>query len=219
MSYRTHRSSQRGFSLVELMVGMAIGLILLSAVVALTVSMLRTNAETVTVAKLTQEGRAIAELVSREVRRARYSGNYRQFVGTAGTIPNNFGAIQINATSLPTASTGNCLRFSYDADDDGALDTDEVKVISLWNGAVYVGEFNDYTGANCVTSAGDAANALRISSPDVQVTSFQFRGNTANAPLAANPNRIDLLFTLALVGNAGITRRFDQAIQLRNPIL
>ena len=79
---------QRGFSLVELMVGMTVGVILLSAVVALTVSVLRTNAETVTVAKLTQEGRAIGDLVSRELRRARYSGNYRAFVGAAGSIPN-----------------------------------------------------------------------------------------------------------------------------------
>ena len=50
---------QAGFSLIELMVGMAVGLIMLAAVVALATSMLRTNAETVTVAKLTQEGRAI----------------------------------------------------------------------------------------------------------------------------------------------------------------
>ena len=208
-----------GFSLVELMVGMAIGLILISSVVALTVSVLRTNAETVTVAKLTQEGRAIADLVSREVRRARYSGNYRQFVGTAGTVTNAFGTIQINATSLPTASTGNCLRFSYDADDDGTLDDNEVKVISLFDGAVYVGEADTYAGATCVTSTAGVTNALRISSPDVQVTSLQFRGNTANAPLAANVNRIDLIFTLVLVNNTAITRRFDQSIQLRNPIL
>lgn len=210
---------QQGFSLVELMVGMTIGLILISAVVALTVSVLRTNAETVTVAKLTQEGRAISDLVSREVRRARYSGNYRVFVGAAGAIPNAFGVMQINATSIPTAAaltSGSCLRFSYDADDDGAVDTNEVKVVSLYNEAVYFKQFSSYAAATCVGSAAQAANALRISSPDVRVTSFQFR---SYATTSSDVNRIDLLFTLALAGNSAITRRFDQQIQLRNPYL
>ena len=73
MNVRKH--AQAGFSLVELMVGMTVGLVLMAAVVALTVSVLRTNAETVTVAKLTEEGRASGDLVAREVRRARYTGN------------------------------------------------------------------------------------------------------------------------------------------------
>jgi prepilin-type N-terminal cleavage/methylation domain-containing protein len=214
-----NRILQQGFSLVELMVGMTIGLILISAVVALTVSVLRTNAETVTIAKLTQEGRAISDLVSREVRRARYSGNYRVFVGAAGAIPNAFGVMQINATSIPTAAaltSGSCLRFSYDADDDGAVDTNEVKVVSLYNEAVYFQQFSSYAAATCVTSAAQATNALRISSPDVRVTSFQFR---SYATTSSDVNRIDLLFTLALTGNSAITRRFDQQIQLRNPYL
>jgi prepilin-type N-terminal cleavage/methylation domain-containing protein len=218
-------SYQHGFSLVELMVGMTIGLILISAVVALTASVLRTNAETVTVAKITQEGRAVSDLVSREVRRARYSGNYRVFVGAAGAVPNAFAVMQINNTSLPTATTGSCLRFAYDADDDGDLGADagtpdptevEVKVISLYNEAVYFGQASTYAGAACVTSAAQAANALRISSPDVRVTSFQFR---SYATSSSDVNRIDLFFSLALAGNPAITRRFYQSIQLRNPYL
>ena len=212
-----------GFSLIELMVGMTVGLIMLAAVVALTTSILRTNAETVVVAKLTQEGRAIGDLASRELRRARYSGNYLQFVGSNGTIPNAFGGIEINNgaawTSLPTGSTGSCIRFAYDADDDGSLDANEVKVISLYNDAVYLGQYATYAGATCVTNASQANSALRISSPDVVVTSLQFRGNTANAPLPADVNRLDLVFQLALAGNASITRRFDQSVQLRNPFL
>ena len=211
--------NQRGFSLIELMVGMAIGLILMSAVVALTVSMLRTNAETVTLSKLTQEGRAISDLVTREVRRARYSGNARAFVGAAGAATNAFDVVQINTTNLPTAVTGNCIRFSYDADDDGALETNEVKVISLFNGAVYLGQAATYAGANCVTSSAGAGNALRISSRDVNVTSLEFRGNSTTNGVTGIANRIDLLFTVALANDATVTRRFNQNIQLRNPFL
>jgi len=213
------RHTQRGFSLIELMVGMAIGLILMAAVVALTVSMLRTNAETVTLSKLTQEGRAISDLVTREVRRARYTGNARAMVGAGGTVPNNFGVVQINTTNLPTAVTGNCIRFSYDADDDGTIDANEVKVISLFNGAVYMRQFATYASATCVTSTAEAANALRISSPDVNVTSFEFRGNSITNGVAAIANRIDLMFTVTLANDGTVSRRFNQNIQLRNPFL
>ena len=211
--------NQRGFSLIELMVGMAIGLILMAAVVALTVSMLRTNAETVTLSKLTQEGRSISDLVTREVRRARYSGNARAFVGAGGAVTNAFGVVQINTTDLPTAVSGNCIRFSYDADDDGTLETNEVKVISLFNGAVYLGQAATYAGASCVTSSAGAGNALRISSRDVNVTSLEFRGNSTTNGVTGIANRIDLLFTVALANDATVTRRFNQNIQLRNPFL
>jgi type IV pilus assembly protein PilW len=195
---------QKGFSLIELMVGMTIGLIILAAVIALTVSVLRTNADTVTVARLTQEGRAIGDLVSRDLRRARYSGNYLRFVGAAGAVPNNFGTIDI-------LNGGNCIRFAYDTDDDGALGANEVKVIALNNGAVYFAQYATYAAANC-----NAAGALRISSPDVTVTNLLFARNAGANP---NPNRIDVSFRLALANSAGVTRRFDQAVQVRNSFL
>ena len=61
-----------------------------------------------------------------------------------------------------------------------------------------------------------SANALRISSPDVRVANLAFARNTG---VNANPNRIDLTFRLALVNDSAVTRRFDQAVQIRNPFL
>ena len=199
---RIKQSRQSGFSLIELMVGMAVGLIMLTAVVALTASVLRTNAETVTIAKLNQEGRSLGDLMSRELRRARYSGNYLQFVGAGGAVTNAFAAVDI-------LGGGNCIRFAYDADDDGGLDNNEVKVISLSDGAVYFAQYNTYAAASCAT-----AGALRLSSPDVQVSSLAFTRDTVNSP-----NRIDVNFRLALATNTAVTRRFDQQIQVRNPFL
>jgi prepilin-type N-terminal cleavage/methylation domain-containing protein len=198
----SYARSAGGFTLVELMIGMAVGLIMLTAVVALTVSVLRTNAEVVTLSKLTQEGRAIGDLVTREVRRARYSGNYLQFVGSAGSVPNAFETLDI-------LSSGSCVRFAYDANDNGTVDADEVKVISLRDGAVYFGQFGSFSAATCV-----ASGALRISSPDVQVTGFVFSRDAVN-----NPNRLDLQFRLALANDPSIFRRFDQQVHLRNPFL
>lgn len=201
--------SQGGFSLVELMVGIAVGLVLISAVVALAVSMLRTNAESITSARLTQEGRALGDVFARELKRARYSGNYLAFVGSGGAAPNQFGAIDI--LNLGT-ETGSCIRFAYDADDDGALDANEVKVFTLVQGAVYFAQYATYAAATCSSSG-----ALRLSSPEVQVTSLVFNRTTTGA--SPSPNRIDVTFRLALGSDATINRRFDQTVQVRNPYL
>lgn len=205
MNISVHRT-MAGVTLIELMVGMAVGLIMMAAVVALMTSMLRTNAETVTVARVTQEGRSMADLMSRELRRARYSGDYLQFVGAGATVTNNFGEINI-------LDSGKCIRFSYDADEDGDVGAEsadlEVKVISLRaDNAIYFGQYQSYAAATCT------AGALKVSSPEVQVSSLVFTRDTATSP-----NRIDIAFRLNLAGNTDVVRQFDQHIQIRNPFI
>lgn len=64
------RCAQRGFTLVELMVGMAIGL-LLTAIALLAMSQhLRENHRLLVEARLTQDLQAVMDLVSRDLRRA-----------------------------------------------------------------------------------------------------------------------------------------------------
>jgi prepilin peptidase dependent protein B len=66
------RRPQRGFSLVELMVGSAIGLLLVSAVVTLYVSSLGSSRNLALAARLNQDMRAAADLVARDLRRASF---------------------------------------------------------------------------------------------------------------------------------------------------
>ena len=61
---------QRGFSLIELMVSVVLGLLLVAAVLSLVVSVTKTNADTIRSTRLTQELRTLLEVVSREVTRA-----------------------------------------------------------------------------------------------------------------------------------------------------
>lgn len=71
---RTHTPSsagrQRGMSLVELMVGIAIGLVVVAAASLLTVSQLSENRRLMTEMQVQQDLRAAADAVTRELRRA-----------------------------------------------------------------------------------------------------------------------------------------------------
>ena len=65
-----YQRQSQGFSLVELMISLAIGLIVVSAVLAFTLSSLTANSEYVQSTRLSQELRNTMDFVSRELRRA-----------------------------------------------------------------------------------------------------------------------------------------------------
>ena len=128
-------SKARGFSLVELMVAMVIGLIVIGAVLALVMSMINANNQTIRATRLTQELRATAAIVAADLRRAGSAGNPLN-------IP--------TATALATPTiTANCIRYSY-SDPTGTV---VQRAVSVSNGALFLG--TDTCGAGTqVSSAG-----------------------------------------------------------------
>lgn len=109
----------RGFSLVELMVGMALGLILTGAVLALVVAIIQSNRQTLQSTRLNQELRATLALVANDLRRARA-------VDDPLTIALQPGGNPYQAVSVSMISAGDaCIVYGYDADEDrdGAIES------------------------------------------------------------------------------------------------
>ena len=69
------RHAQRGFSLVELLVATAVGLVLTTWAISMFVTSLGNNRKLITEAQVNQNLRAAADLITREVRRAGYWGD------------------------------------------------------------------------------------------------------------------------------------------------
>lgn len=126
-------SKASGFSLVELMVAMVIGLIVIGAVLALVMSMINANNQTIRATRLTQELRATAAIVAADLRRAGSAGN-----------PMNLPAA--SALVTPTTSAG-CIRYSY-SDPAGTV---VQRAVSVSNGAVFLG--TDTCGAGTQVSS------------------------------------------------------------------
>ena len=66
------RACQSGFTLVELMIGITLGLVVTGSLVAFTTSMVRANSDNVRLMRLTEDLRTGMNLMTREVRRSGY---------------------------------------------------------------------------------------------------------------------------------------------------
>ena len=140
-------SRMAGFTLVELMVAMVLGLIVIGAVLALVLSMIRANNQTIQATRLTQELRATAAVIASELQRA-------------GSAENPFDLAATGALGAVNASTAGCLIYNY-SDDAGVTVN---RAISLSGGAVYMG----------TTACGAGGGAAKMSSNGVTISTLTF---------------------------------------------
>lgn len=107
--WRIRRAAQRGASLVELMVGVAIGLVVVAAAVTLAATQLVEHRRLQLETQVQQDLRAAADLVTRELRRAGHWPEATLAIATAGAsaVPNPYAAI------TPTTGTATQVDFAY----------------------------------------------------------------------------------------------------------
>ncbi|MFY8060821.1 MAG: PilW family protein, partial [Arenimonas sp.] len=113
-----YKRQSQGFSLVELMISLAIGLIVVTAVLAFTLSSLTANSEYVQSTRLSQELRNSMDFVSRELRRAGYDENMNRYTAAStlsALVVSPFSRIFVDddADGDGTANDG-CVIYAYD---------------------------------------------------------------------------------------------------------
>ena len=69
------KSMQRGFTLIELMISIVIGLIILTAVIGMFVTMIKADNDYLKSIRLNQELRSSMSLITRNIRRAGIDGS------------------------------------------------------------------------------------------------------------------------------------------------
>lgn len=105
---------QKGLSLVEMMVGLTVGLLILAATLAMYLSASRGGRDTLNAAKLNMELRGAMDVMVEEIRRAGAGGS-----GATNPFANP------GSTDLSVSQNGSCIEFAYDADGNGQLATAE----------------------------------------------------------------------------------------------
>lgn len=200
------RGSARGFSLVELMVALGLGLIVVSAVLALVLAIMKSNRQTIQATRLNQELRATLAVIASDLRRAR---SVSDPLTTAKAIGGN------PYMAVDTATAG-CIRYAYDGAIDGPW-----HVIRLDAGTdrVVLAAATTDAGATC-TLAG-----TQLGSDQVEITSLTFTPTTTstNPPLATD-ERFVRQFTVTITGNLvdqdpeldNISRTMSQSIYVRS---
>lgn len=115
--------AMRGFSLIELMIALVVGLVVSGAVLAFTLASMKSNSEYILSTRLTQELRNSMDLVTRDLRRAGYDETSLQYVATGNATPfsrmklcNDSGACNSATTAGTVLATApiTCAIYGYD---------------------------------------------------------------------------------------------------------
>lgn len=113
-----NRKKSLGFSMIELMIAMAIGLVVIGSVLAFTLSSITTNTEYVQATRLSQELRNSMDFVSRELRRAGYDqniGSYTAKYSLSNLVTSPFARVFTTNDANDDGIDGDgCVIYAYD---------------------------------------------------------------------------------------------------------
>ena len=129
------RRRSRGLSIVELLVGTAVGLVVVAAATTVVTRHARENRTLAIEARLVQDLRTAADIIARDLRRAGYWG-----ASASGVRGEDGSAVLANPYDLVApdnaASDAVRLSFSRDAGENGLVDGNERFGFRLRNGAI-----------------------------------------------------------------------------------
>lgn len=108
----------RGLSIVELMIGIAIGLFIVAGASLMLTTQLGDNRRLLLEAQIQQDMRAAADMITRDIRRAGYwAQSYRQVWPPAGALTNPYTRMVPNSAPAGT----NTIEYDRSTDEEGSL--------------------------------------------------------------------------------------------------
>lgn len=233
----THRprpaAAQRGMSIVELMVGIALGLFLVAGASTLFVSHLGNSRRMLQEARVNQDLRAAADLISRDLRRAGYWGNAIAgtvvAAGATTTTPNPYVAVTDNAGLQKIE-----YQYSRDVVEDGVIVGNEYGGIQRTNGGVIQMKINNawqpVTDPNTINvsaltivptetpvDARDSCATACCSDADVALGTCAVRNIAAGAVCPqVTVRRYRLTLTAAAATDPTVRRTLTTSVRVRN---
>lgn len=195
----------RGVSLVEMMVALVAGMIVVGAVLALVLAIVKSDRQTLQVTRLNQELRATLAVIANDLRRARSVGDP---LSTAVIVTGN------PYRAVSTATSG-CVVYAYDGAIDGPW-----HVVRLLSGTVVM---QGATARPATCSVGGSPVAL--GSRQVEITALSFTPTTtASTPPVVTDEGVVRDFTITITGRlidqdtglSSVTRTMSQDVYVRS---
>jgi len=115
-------SRQQGFTLIELMIAMTMGLLLTSALGTLYAKTVQHSAENIRSLQLNHDLKMAMDVMHDDIRRAGFWADATKSIGQVNYVPNPFTTIK---TDLHVHNGNRCITYSYDADLSGNISNDE----------------------------------------------------------------------------------------------
>lgn len=127
---------QQGLSLIELMIGLTIGLILTGIVLKIYITSVKSSSDNLNITMLNQELRSLLHLIDHDVRRA---GFWAAVPGTddLSTDPFMSSPNDLNISATTGEAANSCITYSYDLDKDKLVDVGTSATAAPFNAAPY----------------------------------------------------------------------------------
>lgn len=208
---------KRGFTLIELMIALAVSSLLFLALIAVFVANISHYQKSINVNRLNSQLEAIVDLMANDIRRAGYWSNASNDIGTDQN--NN----PFMASGADITISGSCILFSYDHDSNGSLASVSSSVDDERYGFRLNGNAIQARPPGASFSCAAASNAWETITDTniISITALSFTLNTT--PLTTGPGSrgvtlrsVDISITGQLVSDATITNTLTAHVRVRN---
>lgn len=212
---------QRGLTLVELLVGLALGLFVVAAAATLLVAQLREQRSLAIENRLMQDLRTASDVIVRDLRRAGHWGaaaSGMRVPGSDGAAANPYAAL----TPDGAASDAARFRYSRDAVENQVVDANEEFGLRLRNGAIELllgaGNWQSLTDAGTLT-----VNSLTITPTTQEISLADHCSAACPAGSTSCPRQqvrsLAVVVTARAAVDASVVRSLRSEVRVRNDAL
>jgi prepilin peptidase dependent protein B len=172
---------QSGYSLIEIMIALLIGLIIVAAIITLYANTIRGSSDTLRSARLNHDLDSAMSLMVNDIRRAGYWG------GAIAGSDSRDNPFTIGAANIQIPAAG-CILYTYDANGDEAVDSNEYYGFKLEGTNIRMRKSGATTAAaGCANDVPNEWETMNIDSGNsrsekVEIDSLTFDFDDAGAP-------------------------------------
>ena len=197
---------QLGLTLVEMLVGLSVGVIVIGGAITVYSSSVQSGSDTLKSSRLNQEIAGLMLVIANDVRRAGYweFGASPAFQLNPFSQPNATALVVVDDMASDTVQAetgqGSCLTYAYDAtylagNNPGVLDTTDLFGFRLNNGVVQMRQTGVVDGAACVGGTCQSCQNgtwANVTDPNlVEVTALNFDLANSNCLNVSEPDLVD----------------------------
>lgn len=203
-----------GFSLIELMVAITIGLFILTGIVFIYAEIVRSNAVVLRTAHLQQTLWSLMRVIADDVRRAGYWS--RSELTLDGETVNRFAPVHI--------IDGGCILYSYDEekdDTDGAPNPEDQHGFRLTDGGIQMKTSDNTCGVATCTQCNSGNWQFLTNPQELRITTLTFRREEHTLPMndgmrqiVAREMGIELEGEIA--ADATVRHQLNTSVSIRN---
>lgn len=192
------RKPHSGFNLIELMIGLAVGLLVVSAAMSVFYNAMQGITDNTKLVRLNQDMRAMMDIMVRDIRRAGFVTSNPTYFADLKDNPYFDAVSSGHTTDIALLNSNTCIVYSYNRDDDRPSrirehdhehEEEDERLGFRWN--VNAGELEMRTSGH--TNESCEGNWETITEPEVEITGLTFllTSTTLNATSMLNDSDND----------------------------